>query len=143
MKKLMIGSLMVLVLVLGLGLYWGQTKDLNASGTLSIDEMEMIKAGNFGKRCKANGSSCPSNNTAASFCAEKTWTGYTYKHEGESVSWCIGGGGGQGMSCGCCGLKCSAGSPVSCGQGFSATCSGGQIEKQQSTNNCGSLSTCS
>lgn len=59
MKKLMISSLAVAVLLLGCGLYLGQSRNLNASSTLSIEEMGKIEAGGwcwYGYKCDGSGS---------------------------------------------------------------------------------------
>lgn len=45
MEKLMRSWILVIVLVLGCVLYLGQTRDLNAAGSLSVEEMGKIRAG--------------------------------------------------------------------------------------------------
>ena len=59
MNKLITSSLVVLVLLLGVGLYLGQARDVNTSGALSLEEMGKIKAG--GTECtKWYDGTCPS-----------------------------------------------------------------------------------
>jgi hypothetical protein len=59
MKKVVISSLVILVLVLGVGMYFGQVKDINASSVLYMEEMGRIEGGNqwFGRTCDG-GSPC-------------------------------------------------------------------------------------
>ena len=41
----MFGGLVVVVLLLGVGLYLGQARDVNASGSLSMEDMGNVRAG--------------------------------------------------------------------------------------------------
>lgn len=65
MRKVVISSFVIVVLLLGVGLYLCQARDLNASSTLSVDEMGKISGGR-GSDC-TGGKNCPTSTVCRNF----------------------------------------------------------------------------
>ena len=85
MKKLVISSLMVLVLLLGVSMYLGQVGEANASGVLSMEEMGKVSGAGFTcQRCIPNGGSCGN----ANFCINTVIGSICTNQNGETYSKC-------------------------------------------------------